>query len=38
MKNNSYRKTTVGKYAYLTKKVMHKKNRHINKTIAREVF
>jgi hypothetical protein len=38
MKNNSYRKTTTGKYAYLTKKVLSKKNRHINKTIAKEVF
>lgn len=38
MKNNSYRKTTIGKYAYITKKNAHKKDRKLNKKIIKEMF
>ena len=36
MKNNTYRKTTEGKYTYTTKKVAHKKVRKANKKACRE--
>lgn len=36
MKNNAYRKTTLGKYGYNTKKTLHKKNRNINKKACRD--
>ena len=33
MKNNAYKKTTIGKYTYITKKVAHKKFRKTGKKI-----
>lgn len=36
MKNNSYRKTTTGKYGYNTKKTLHKKDRARNKKACKE--